>query len=169
MIKFLSIFSLIAIIYSCGQSESQSANPKELEQLRNENTKLREELDSLHSILENETIELVAFNGSHGKVLNENDSVEFLFGMLYNRPNYATTFYVDIFTNKDSLTFAQDDPENYSFMYEVDMTGEESIASIPLEFPYLKSEFCVIGGVMRVQTATTTKYFKLQYDMNLNN
>ncbi|UKN03469.1 hypothetical protein K6119_08075 [Paracrocinitomix mangrovi] len=167
MFKIIIPIICITLIQSCGQSDSQTESSEELENLRSENEILKAEIDSLNSILENEKLEPIALNNSYRLNLTEGDSIEFLFGLFYNRPNLASTFYADIFTNQDSLKLAQDDPNNYQFMYEIDLLKDEPVASIPLSFPYINSDFCVVGGVMEVQSATGIKYIPLQFNLNL--
>lgn len=169
MTEIFKIIFLVLCITASSTScinDGNIKNAEELKTLRDENEHLKKKIDSFSYLLDNENIEVIAFNNSHRLDLVKGDSIEFLFGLLYNRPNLASKLYLDIFTNKDSLIAAQNDPEDYSFMYNVDLNGNESVASTPLNFPYSDSDFSVVGGVFKLHSGDSIKYVPIKYNIN---
>jgi len=163
---FIVLFSIA--LTNCNSESKNANNSFEIDSLKAENLKLKSELDSLYSLIENEKISPVILNGSYGHELKEGDSINLLVGVLYNRPNYLKLAKIELINDQgisDSISLYTG---SYDFEYQYDFYKEDNInTEIELKLPYTSGEIAIIRGEITVWQHGALKTIPILYDLNL--
>ena len=166
---FRQIFPCIFLIFAqCAEGNDQFSQNL-IDSLSIENEILKTKIDSLTEVLNfEEEIQIVALNTNYCDEIIEGDSLKFELGIFYNRENFATTLYADVFTDSIAFEEALNNPTEYRFMYEIDLNETTPLSSTSLKFPKLNSSFCKVGGVFKISSNSySSEYYRFQYDVNL--
>jgi regulator of replication initiation timing len=140
---FYSVFAAV-LLYSCAgnSSENNSSSNDEVEKLKTENKRLKEELENLKSNLSEENIEPLIFKSSMCDKIKSKDSVIFNVMAIYNRPDFIVSAYGKIFNGTDP-------DQNFSVFDSIQPTEE-----------FLLGEIQVSDGVLDRSIVTTQGGFK---------